>query len=1667
MDALRCPAPVWSLDDFNLCFRQRYLQIFFPLLAIAVSGFLLFSDTAKKWWTESGRGYTQLAGSERRNPFADDSAGTALLDDDDDDGDDLQIYRLATADPSRVNGAYNESLDGDEPIPEGADGDDFKVIVVNPRGTGLRIALEEVFLMSEIVLHVLAILSLLWYAPAREDWEHYGFRALIGALFWVYTAFLVNLRLSKDSEFVPSHIWAHIFALYSYSWISALISFRSAVIHPYHWIIDTTSAVDFFLTTIILGFGLMMNTSHKPIYIESHHGYDPNLEPLAGIAAKMSFSWVDPIIWKGYFKILTIQDIWDLTESDRANKILKEFRRELKNASFLLGLIRYFKVQLIMGVSWSVFHSFFAFVPSIVVRIILEYIENPELTPRNVAWMYVALLLFSSFMNAMGNGQALWNGRQICIRIRAIVIGELYAKALRRKASAGPPPAEGEAAEAAIAAGEAPAEDTDIGGIINLMAVDAFKVGEIVAYMHFLVGGIVMIILSLVLLYRTLGTAALAGAFTMISILPAHYYVSKVFGQTQSDLMKATDKRVHKTNEVLSSIKIIKYFAWEARFYDNVNEAREEELKMLYKRFFIWAASSILWYGAPIMITLVTFGFYTQVLGLSMTTPVAFSALALFNLMRIPLDQLAEMFTNMLQSKTSIERIQEFLKETETEKYKQLVAQQNRTATSPTIGFENATFTWGSTGGHEFKLENLNIEFKLGALNLVAGPTGAGKTSLLMALLGEMSLVSGSVFLPGITVFGEECPVDPETGLSESVAYCAQQAWLLNDTVKNNILFGNSLNEARYKAAITACGLVRDFEILEGGDETEVGERGIALSGGQKQRISLARALYSPARYLLLDDCLSAVDSHTAVWIYENCIMGPMMFGRTVILVSHNVALTLTGAAHVIYMEKGMIVQQGKAEEIVNAGHFGEDELIRASASKAQSRDISRSQSVANLKKAVDIAHAVEVEAEAEIEAAAENFVAANGGTSTTTTSKDKKKYKLVLAEAQQTGTVKWSVYMVYLKALGSFWFWFFTALAFGVFQYLNVGQSWWIRVWAANMPAPDSIGATASRLANNQAISSIAMFSVAKVTAARDQIVVVKDVYMSSFSDRTTAFYLGVYGIYTVCYLVMCFLREGFVFLGSLHASRVLFEGLLHKVMRARPRFFDATPIGRIMNRFSKDMEITDQEVAPVFVSLAHAVLNIIVIVLIVTYIMPMFLIAAIIITVLFWFIVTFFLASSREIKRMEAVTRSPIYQHFGETLVGVTTIRAYGYEDRFLRENEERIDNNNRPFWSVWACNRWMSFRVDVAGSLVSFFAGIFVIMSIGKIDSGLAGLCMTYAVMFTDSLLWFVWLYSMNEMNMNSVERIDEYMYIEEEAPEVIQNSRPPHGWPAKGAISVENLSLRYAPGLPMVIRDVTFEVKPTYKIGIVGRTGAGKSTIASAFFRFLEAETGRIMIDGIDIAKIGLKDLRSSITIIPQDPTLFTGTIRSNLDPFDNYSDEEVFRSLARVHLIDAIPNPNEEESSLSVVERHKRRVIPFYDLSNPVAEGGNNLSQGQRQLMCLARSLLRSPKVILLDEATASIDYNTDAQIQETIREEFADTTIITIAHRLRSIIDYDMILVLDAGNVKEFDQPHTLLQKSDSIFRSMCENSGEMEQLEELALKSFTDKAAARNTQMS
>jgi ABC-type multidrug transport system fused ATPase/permease subunit len=636
------------------------------------------------------------------------------------------------------------------------------------------------------------------------------------------------------------------------------------------------------------------------------------------------------------------------------------------------------------------------------------------------------------------------------------------------------------------------------------------------------------------------------------------------------------------------------------------------------------------------------------------------------------------------------------------------------------------------------------------------------------------------------------------------------------------------------------------------------------------------------------------------------------------------------------------------------------------------------------------------------------------------------------------------------------------------------LGANIWIRQWA-NQYDTESTGAY-SVSANSYIGNTI---STVKVASSRiSQIQPYFDPNKTSLiakiaPDVDVSYYLTVYALIGIACMLVALFRDFWLFFGSLTASWKIHQRLMHSVTRAKFKFFDVTPLGQIMNRFSKDLEAVDQEVAPIAIGVMSCALAIVVTVALISAITPGFLVAGIFISAMYFFVGKFYLRSSRDLKRLESVQRSPLFQQFGETLSGITTIRAYGDERRFIRDNMLRINTHSRPFIFLWATNRWLAFRIDVIGDLVAFFAGAFVVFSIGTIDAGSAGLSLSYAISFTDNVLWLVRLYAMNEQNMNSVERIKEYLDVEQEAEPVIEKARPAANWPSQGSVEFIDYTTRYRPDLEPVLRNVSFKINPLEKVGIVGRTGAGKSSLALALFRGLEAEEGKILIDDVDIGLIGLQDLRESITIVPQDPTLFTGTIRSNLDPFSLFTDEDIFTALRRVQLIGAatsITNPSTPLTASRPATPGQANWAPhsptgtsspvtnkniFLNLSSPVTESGNNLSQGQRQLLCLARAMLKNPKVLMMDEATASIDYNTDSKIQETIRE--LKSTIITIAHRLQTIVDYDKVLVLDKGCVVEYGHPYELLKKDgkDAIFKGMCEMSGDMEALQKAAKKAW------------
>ena len=1596
--------------------------------------------------------------------------------------------------------------------------------VSRPRGQVVVIVIE---FLSSLAVFAINLVALLTHTLARHDSV-----AIAGLIVWAYIFTLTTLRLalSRARLALLSNLWHHTAFLYMVQWIFIVLLFRSEIIHPHSHGAQEITIVKFALSTLLAVIAITSRKGNKTIVLEYRDGLEPSHEPLASLFSIATFGWVDAIVWRGYRKTSELPDVWNLDARDKSAALLADFRQFRKTSKLAWHLVKYFKRDLVIQAAWAMISGALTFVPTLFLKAFLEYVEDPEETPVNAAWFYMILLAFTSCIKAITEGQALWIGRRICINLRAVIVGEIYAKVLRRKAAAetdtvlgnkqtkAEKNADKEADFEANANSNAftyircskkskakkiDAESTspddaadsqvNVGTIINLMAVDSFKVSEVSAYLHFLWGSIpVQLVLCIVLLYRTLGWSAVASVVLIFLIMPLNLFIAKQFTKVQKQVMVATDLRIHTTNEIMSNVRIIKYFAWEQRFGQNVDEKRAAELKALLNKYILWTFATGVWLGVPVIIPFFSFLFYTVVEKKPLIPSVAFTALSLFGIFRYPLTRLADIIARVQESKVSIDRVEEFLNEDETEKYDQLLKGKTDESGGLVIGFDMATLIWegkdanSSDGQTAFRMIDLDIHFVVGGLNIVTGPTGSGKTSLLMALLGEMTLLKGSVFMPGCQS-REILRANPETGLTEGVAYCAQQAWLVNDTIKQNILFASLFDESRYRNVIAVCALERDLQILDKGDSTLVGEKGVTLSGGQKQRISLARALYCNSRHVLLDDCLSAVDSHTAKYIFEMCVMGPLMFGRTCIFVTHNLALCVPRAHFVVALMNGKVAAQGSPDEMMSSGALGDEVLNFRAGSESGSQIHSRVLSATNLKSEAEKGkNDHSPKANSHVNGSAK-------GPDLESKHQDEVENANLRTERKATGSINIKTIHMYLRFMGPWQYWLLAFVAFTLQQAGSVAANVWIRVFV-------NAGARSAQkvdtIRDRAHISGSSYFRDGVYSSGcHSTATCFLDLPMSTSSSYATEFivpvtdekvnawyYLTIYALIGFVFILISLFQQGHIFWGSLRASKMIHRKLFESITRAKLQFFDTTPLGQLMNRFSKDIESVDQDIAPIAFGLLGYSASLISIIVVISVITPRFLIAGFFISCIYITIGQFYLRSSRDLKRLESVQRSPLYQHFGETLSGIVTIRAYGDERRFIRANQSRVDTHNRPFIYFWAANIWLQLRIDFAGALVSFFAGVFAIL--GAVDAGSAGLSLTYAFMFAENVLWLVRLYSINEQNMNSVERIKEYIEVEQEAQAIIEDARPAGNWPSHGAIQFTNFTTKYRADLQPVLQDLTFNIQPGERVGIVGRTGAGKSSLALALLRGLEAEKGKIVIDNLDISLIGLQSLREAITIVPQDPTLFTGTVRSNLDPFSLFTDEEIFATLRRVQLISApplysgssaaIPVPafnattppdfpqsledNQEErldlAKVMTITRENANI--FTTLSSPVAESGSNLSQGQRQLLCLARAILRAPRVLLMDEATASIDYATDSSVQDTLRE-VKECTIITIAHRLQTIIDYDKVLVLDKGKVVEYDAPWKLIAKG-GVFRSLCEMSGDLETLEEGAQKAAQKK---------
>ncbi|CAN6604830.1 ATP-dependent bile acid permease [Trichomonascus vanleenenianus] len=1436
---------------------------------------------------------------------------------------------------------------------EFSDGEEEIAIVPRSTRDRLLLAAEAAGAAFIAFLAVLANVqtSISW--EWREDSAVNGISVLTAL--WVYNFILVAVRWVFPNLNERLGLWYHSTVIYSFMALFHTAYIWSAINHPY-----SNASRNFYIastaTVWVLAMLTWLSKSKSRRYIREYRtrGVEkPFPVDSSSLVSKFLFLWVNPMVRAGSEKTLTIDDVWDIAEEDHALHIVQGAKKKITTRRALLGAIfRVVRPYFLWLTLFATLRASFVYAPPLFINRILKYIEqsydHEQLTTGSgkTAWLYVLGILVFSIASNLANCQALYLGLRITVNARSMLISMIYEKALRRKAVLVKEEASGAIdGEENNRTDDEHEDENSVGSIINLMSVDSYKLADFFIILHLIVTNFLEALFALGALYFILGKSAFAGTLAMVFFMPLNYWFSSKYARLQGEIMKVSDKRVHKTNELLSAIKMLKYFGWENQLADGVRKERTKEVELLYRQIFHFGCGVVIWVSTIVVVSAATFASYSFLEGKTLTSPVAFTALALFDLLQRPLDSMAEMLTDTLEAKVSADRISAFLNQPDTKKFDNPIA-----SSAKQVAFENATLAW--SGGHKsFKLSNISVEFPQGKLSVVIGPTGSGKSSLLLALLGEMDLESGSYCLPGGQVDRTVAALDLRTGLGETVAYCSQQAWLINGSIRENILFMSSYDQERYHHVLYACCLIPDLDIFEKGDSTLVGEKGIILSGGQKQRISLARAMYSRSKVLLLDDCLSAVDAGTGSHIYDNCLTGELTKNRTVILVSHNKALATSKADYVVAMKAGKVEAQGSPQDVVVGHHLS---------------TCSSSTSV-------------------------------NGGTDsdsddTTVQPSEFKPPKAVAVsdeeaeELHSTGKVSREVYLRYFSLMYSKKMWAVVAASFVIEHFFRNYQNIWLRTWTV----------------------------------------------FGQFSSHSTLYYLLIYFSIGTGGFVTSYVEVVLAMSAGIHATKKLFDQLLDTVISAKARFYDTTPIGQIMNRFSKDIETLDQDMPMEQEGVYHFTISALISVGFVAFVSPQFLIVAAAMALIYGHYLKVYLAATRELKRIDSMTRSPIFQHFGETLTGIVTIRAYGASNEFLNGNHKRLDTNQRPYFYRNSVNHWLQCHTGLVNSSVAVGAAFLVVMKAGSIDAGLAGLSLTYALNFSEQIMLAIRIYGDFEIQMNSVERVMEY--LDHIPQEELSGGNPlpsPH-WPDHGRIEFKELCLRYADDTPLVLKQVSCTINPGEKVGVVGRTGAGKSTLISALFRFLVPVSGSIEIDGVDIATLNLLELRRALAIIPQDPTLFTGTLQSNLDPFNSYNAEELGEALQKVHFWETV--------------HHGDR-----SLSYAISEGGSNLSQGQRQLVCLARAFLKGPKVLLLDEATASIDHETDAKIQQSLREEDPTTTTIVIAHRLATVIDFDKVLVLQEGRVAEYGRPADLIQ-SGGLFDSMCRATGEYEKLVSLTL---------------
>nr|WEU39104.1 NIES ABC protein [Daphnia magna] len=1306
----------------------------------------------------------------------------------------------------------------------------------------------------------------------------------------------------------------------------------------------------------------------------------PNPRLNSNFLSVLIFWWVNPFMGVGAKKDLEVTDLYDVMPGDNSEELGLKLQREWHNQiekckkdgnkrkkikpSLTKALVRTFGLKFLLV-------GFLAFLEECVFKIgqplclgqLVHYFgsENETISTTE-AYLYATGLVLGSVLYTMTHHPYFFSCQHTGMRIRVAACSLVYKKCLLLSQKA--------------------LGQTTIGQMVNIMSNDVNRYDLSVNYLHYLWVGPLQTIISMVILLHVIGPSCLVGLAVLILFVPLQSWMGKVFSKLRLETAKRTDERIRTMNEIISAMRVIKMYTWEKPFAKLISKCRRKEINVIKRTNHFRALNMSLFFTSSKLIIFLTFLVFIFT-GNHLTAEKVFVTVSLFNNIRIIMTSFFPgAITMAAEARVSTKRIENFLLLDEIEKNSQ--AKVHPALSDCLVELNQLTVKWPAAGEKEDNtLTNISFTIRPGQVFAIVGQVGSGKSSLLNVLLGELSPSTGTCRVAG------------------KIAYASQESWIFSGTVRQNILCGLEYDLKRYKKVIKACALDKDFSLFPNGDQTAVGERGVSLSGGQKARVNLARSLYVDADIYLMDDPLSAVDTHVGRHLFDKAINGYLR-DKIRVLVTHQLQY-LKDVDQILILKAGRVEAMGSYKEISNSG-LDIAKTIEDEEPELEADNLTRSFSECDIDGSISRCGSIS------------NSIRQRVGSVTSRSSvKEKKEEKPTFAEeSRSSGSVSPKVYWEYFRSGGSCMSLFTMTVTCIITQVLFSGSDYWLTLWTN----AEELRATHSNVTENSTYTPVTENGFFNVTSGTEETAVFSGAWWKN-PDTYTGVY--VFTILIICVFIFSFIRTIHYFVMCMISSINLHNRMFQSVIRTPLLFFDQNPVGRVLNRFAKDIGSVDEMLPSAFFDVITIALTAVGILFLVGLVNPWLLLPILFLSIVFVNLRQFYLKTARDVKRLEATTRSPVFTHLSSSLIGLTTLRAHRCEVIFQTIFDECQDVHTSAWYMFLSTTRWFGIWLDW---ICVIYVGCVTYACLALPMTGSeAGLAISSAMALTGMFQWGVRQSAEVENQMTSVERVIDYSKLPSEAPlDSAPGKKPPDTWPLSGAIQFDGMSLRYIEADQPVLKSITCLIRANEKIGIVGRTGAGKSSLIAALFRLAEPD-GHIIIDGIDSKSIGLHDLRSKIAIIPQDPVLFSGSLRKNLDPFGLHSDDALWNALEGAKLKEMVKD-------LSA------------GLEANMTEGGANFSVGQRQLICLARAILRQNRILVLDEATANVDQKTDSLIQLTIRERFRDCTVLTIAHRLNTIMDSDRIMLLDAGYLKEFGEPAILLENPKSMFYSLVEQTG-------------------------